>query len=59
MGRSDESSAELSAVRHALAEYDIAYYLLRAGDDIPEVLGGATGRRAKPTDRDVREELHA
>ncbi len=48
VGRSDEASAELSAVRHALAEYDIAYYLLRSGDDIPEVLGGATGRRAKP-----------
>ena len=59
VGRSDETSAELSAVRHALAEYDIAYYLLRAGDDIPEVLGGATGRRAKPPAVMSRDELHA
>ena len=44
----DEASAELSAVRHALAEYDIAYYLLRSGDDIPEVLGRRHRRRAKP-----------
>jgi uncharacterized protein (DUF58 family) len=35
----DESRAELAAVRHALAEYDIAHHLVRAGDDLPSVLG--------------------
>jgi hypothetical protein len=35
----DESRTELAAVRHALAEYDIGHYLVRAGDDIPSVLG--------------------
>lgn len=35
----DESRAELAAVRHALAEYDIGYHLLRAGDDIATSLG--------------------
>ena len=49
VGRTDEAStAELAAVRHALAEYDIAYFLLRSGDDIAEVLGGASARRALP-----------
>jgi hypothetical protein len=35
----DESRAELAAVRHALAEYDVAHHLIRAGDDLPSVLG--------------------
>jgi uncharacterized protein (DUF58 family) len=35
----DESQAELAAVRHALAEYDIPHHLLRAGDDLSSVLG--------------------
>jgi hypothetical protein len=59
VGRSDEASAELAAVRHALAEYDIAYYLLRSGDDIAEVLGGASVRRAPRPAPATRDELHA
>jgi uncharacterized protein (DUF58 family) len=35
----DESQAELSAIRHALAEYGVAHHLLRAGDDLSSVLG--------------------
>jgi uncharacterized protein (DUF58 family) len=35
----DESRAELGAVRHALAEYDVAHHVLRAGDDLTSVLG--------------------
>lgn len=43
----DESRAELAAVRHALAEYDIAHHLVRAGDDLSTVLGRrAIGARA-------------
>jgi uncharacterized protein (DUF58 family) len=39
-GRDDEESrAELAAVRHALAEYDIAHHILRSGDDLSTVLG--------------------
>jgi uncharacterized protein (DUF58 family) len=39
-GRDDEESrAELGAVRHALAEYDVAHHVLRAGDDLTSVLG--------------------
>jgi uncharacterized protein (DUF58 family) len=39
-GRDDEGSrAELAAVRHALAEHDIGHHLVRAGDDLPSVLG--------------------
>jgi hypothetical protein len=42
-----ETAAELAAVRHALAEYDIGYHLLSAGDEIAQVLGGkGAGRRA-------------
>lgn len=42
----DESRAELAAVRHALAEHDVAHHLVRAGDDLPSVLGRrATGAR--------------
>ena len=62
VGRTDEAaSAELAAVRHALAEYDIAYYLLRSGDAIPDVLGIASARRALPrqTAAAERDELHA
>lgn len=31
--------AELAALRHALAEYDIGHYLVSRGDDLPEALG--------------------
>ena len=42
----DESRAQLAAVRHALAEYDIAYHLVRSGDNLSIVLGRApTGAR--------------
>jgi uncharacterized protein (DUF58 family) len=34
-----EEQAELAAVSHALAEYDVAYHLVRAGDELSEVLG--------------------
>jgi hypothetical protein len=60
VGRGDEASAELAAVRHALAEYDIAYHLLRSGDDIAQVLSGGTGRRTvRPAAARTRDELHA
>ncbi len=36
----EESRAELAAVRHALAEYDIAHHVVAAGDDLGEALGG-------------------
>jgi hypothetical protein len=47
-GREDEESrAELSAIRHALAEYDVAHHLVHAGDDLSSVLGRrAIGARA-------------
>jgi uncharacterized protein (DUF58 family) len=35
----DESRAELAAVRHALAEYDVAHHIVKAGDDLTSVLG--------------------
>jgi len=35
----DESRAEMTAVRHALAEYEIGHHLVRSGDDLSEVLG--------------------
>ena len=35
----EESRAELGAVRHALAEYDIAHHVVHAGDDLSTVLG--------------------
>jgi uncharacterized protein (DUF58 family) len=35
----DQSRADLAAVRHALAEYDIAHHLIRSGDDLSTVLG--------------------
>jgi len=42
----DQSRAELTAVRHALAEYDITHRLVRRGDDIAEAIGGRAGARA-------------
>jgi uncharacterized protein (DUF58 family) len=42
----DESRAELSAVEHALAEYDIEHHVLRAGDELAEQLGSGTRVRA-------------
>jgi uncharacterized protein (DUF58 family) len=61
VGREDEEAqVELGAVRHALAEYDIGYHLLTAGDDIPQVLGGkGAGRRASRPKIMGREELRA
>ncbi|MGI8830333.1 MAG: DUF58 domain-containing protein [Candidatus Limnocylindria bacterium] len=41
----DRSRAELSAVRHALAEYDIEHRLVRRGDDIAEAIGGKVRAR--------------
>ncbi len=43
----DESRAELAAVRHALAEYDVEHHLLRSGDDLAEALGRGSRRRAR------------
>jgi uncharacterized protein (DUF58 family) len=40
-GAQEETLAELGAVRHALAEYDVAHYLVRHGDDLADALGGA------------------
>ncbi|HEX6139751.1 MAG TPA: DUF58 domain-containing protein [Candidatus Limnocylindria bacterium] len=47
-GREDdeESRAELGAVRHALAEYDIAHHVVQRGDNLSEVLGGRERVRA-------------
>jgi len=59
VGRDDPAVAELTAVRHALAEYDIAYHLLRSGDDIAEVLGGAATQRVAAPAPMTREELNA
>jgi len=42
----DRARAELAAVRHALAEYDITHRLVRRGDDIAEAIGGRAGARA-------------
>ncbi|HET6380491.1 MAG TPA: DUF58 domain-containing protein [candidate division Zixibacteria bacterium] len=36
----ERAAVELAAVRHALTEYGIDHYLLRAGDDLSEALGG-------------------
>ncbi|MDP9250578.1 MAG: hypothetical protein M3O78_04335, partial [Chloroflexota bacterium] len=42
----DESRAELAAIRHALAEYDIPHHLVKAGDNLSSALGRApTGGR--------------
>jgi hypothetical protein len=42
----DHANAELAAVRHALAEYDIEHRLVRRGDDIAEAIGGRVRSRA-------------
>jgi uncharacterized protein (DUF58 family) len=42
----DESRAELAAVRHALAEYDIGHRLVRSGDELADVLGDRERARA-------------
>jgi hypothetical protein len=36
----DQARAELAAVRHALAEYDIEHRLVRRGDGIADAIGG-------------------
>jgi uncharacterized protein (DUF58 family) len=36
----EHARAELAAVRHALAEYDIEHRLVRRGDDLAEAIGG-------------------
>jgi uncharacterized protein (DUF58 family) len=61
VGRADdEARTELGAVRHALAEYDIGYHLLTAGDDIAHVLGrSGAGRRASRPKILKQEELRA
>jgi uncharacterized protein (DUF58 family) len=62
VGRDDDDArAELGAVRHALAEYDIGYHLLTAGDDLATVLGGkGAGRRAsRPKIQSREEQLRA
>ncbi len=41
----DHARAELAAVRHALAEYDIEHRLVRRGDDIAEAIGGRVRTR--------------
>jgi uncharacterized protein (DUF58 family) len=41
-----QSRAELAAVRHALAEYDIEHHLVRSGEDLTEALGGRGRARA-------------
>jgi uncharacterized protein (DUF58 family) len=42
----EHARAELGAVRHALAEYDIEHRLVRRGDDIAEAIGGRARARA-------------
>jgi uncharacterized protein (DUF58 family) len=42
----EQSQAELAAVRHALAEYDIGYRLIRRGADIAEAIGTRERARA-------------
>ena len=42
----EPSRAELAAVRHALAEYDIEHRLVRRGDDIAQAIGGRSRARA-------------
>jgi uncharacterized protein (DUF58 family) len=41
----DRSRAELSAVRHALAEYDVVHRLVQRGDDVAEAIGGRARAR--------------
>jgi hypothetical protein len=40
----DQSRAELTAVRHALAEYEVEQRLVRRGDNIADAIGGARTR---------------
>ncbi len=47
-----ESQAELSAIRHALAEYGVAHHLLRAGDDLSSVLGRRAAGARSPVIRE-------
>jgi hypothetical protein len=43
-GEADEPSlAELAAVRHAVAEYDVEQRLVRRGDSIADALAGRQG----------------
>jgi uncharacterized protein (DUF58 family) len=56
----DEAAATLGAIRHALAEYDIDYHLVHAGDSLPDALGGkGAGRRASLPKILSQEELRA
>jgi uncharacterized protein (DUF58 family) len=41
----DHARVELSAVRHALAEYDVEHRLVRRGDDIADAIGGRVKSR--------------
>lgn len=36
----DDSRAQMAAARHGLAEYGVGHYLIRAGDDLGQSLGG-------------------
>ena len=42
----EHARAELAAVRHALAEYDVAHRIVRHGDDIAEAIGARSRIRA-------------
>ncbi len=42
----EQARAELAAVRHALAEYDIQYRLVQRGDNIADAIGARTRSRA-------------
>jgi uncharacterized protein (DUF58 family) len=42
----DHARAELAAVRHALAEYDIEQRLVRRGDNLADAIGGRVRTRA-------------
>jgi uncharacterized protein (DUF58 family) len=42
----EHARAELAAVRHALAEYDIEHRIVRRGEDIAEAIGGRQRARA-------------
>lgn len=42
----EQARAELAAVRHALAEYDIEHRLVRHGDEIADAIGGRVRSRA-------------
>jgi uncharacterized protein (DUF58 family) len=42
----DHARAELAAVRHALAEYDVEHRLVRRGDNLADAIGGRARARA-------------